>query len=59
MEFIKINKSITNKHYSRLAEISELEIPRELSELAESGVGLKNIVVGYLFLISTLPIQSY
>jgi two-component system NtrC family response regulator len=37
MEFIKINGFITNKYYSQLAEISERQALRELSELVESG----------------------
>lgn len=37
MEFIKTNGFITNKYYSRLAEISERQALRELSELVESG----------------------
>ena len=37
MEFIKTNGFITNKYYSRLAEVSERQALRELSELVESG----------------------
>ena len=37
MEFIKTNGFITNKYYSRLADISERQALRELSELVESG----------------------
>ncbi|MDR3569885.1 MAG: sigma 54-interacting transcriptional regulator [Syntrophobacteraceae bacterium] len=37
MEFIKTNGFITNKYYSQLAEISERQALRELSELVESG----------------------
>ncbi|MGC9193826.1 MAG: sigma-54-dependent transcriptional regulator [Syntrophobacteraceae bacterium] len=37
IEFIKINGFITNKYYSKLAEISERQALRELSELVESG----------------------
>ncbi|MGC8493428.1 MAG: sigma-54-dependent transcriptional regulator [Syntrophobacteraceae bacterium] len=37
MEFIKTNGFITNKYYSRLAEISERQALRELSELVETG----------------------
>ncbi len=37
IEFIKINGFITNKYYSKLAEISERQALRELSELVEAG----------------------
>jgi two-component system NtrC family response regulator len=37
MEFIKTNGFITNKYYSQLAEISERQALRELSELVDSG----------------------
>ncbi len=36
IEFIKTNGFITNKYYSRLAEISERQALRELNELVES-----------------------
>jgi two-component system NtrC family response regulator len=37
MEFIKTNGFITNKYYSQLAEISERQALRELSELVDTG----------------------
>jgi len=37
MVFIKTHGFITNKYYSQLAEISERQALRELSELVDSG----------------------
>ncbi len=37
IEFIKAHGFITNKYYSQLAEISERQALRELSELVDSG----------------------
>ena len=37
MEFIKTHGFITNKYYSQLAEISERQALRELSELVDTG----------------------